>query len=495
MKNLIARLALCALPVLTACAPQAYLLKNPQPSGLRAPVALAAGETLTLVDARQGAERDFNTGTLPATLQADGAAIDPPAFLATHLQAELASRGLGLKLRKDASGSPMLKLHSFRVVNHRSNGFAPFVTLTYLAADIDTPTGTQRVAAFVRRGKVPVWSFDEVVEPTFNQPMSLAVKELASKIASRRYGYQGSDAQVEALIAKLRGPRSPESFLDVHALGTLHNAKALALPARPDRRQRRVRARRRDLLAGPAARARPVRQAQGPVRESRWPVGRPRHRAEGDRRPRQRRVARLPGAGTQALGSQGQRQGSAVDGAGDSAVPLKPCERAGGERCMKRRQLLPLLASPWLPAQAGMKDWLNGAALGRPLPVHEMQQLAGPPPGAASRLTLLDFWATWCAPCLNGLAHLDALHRELQAEGLRVLGLSPERPEAVRAFLAKRPLSYAIAVDGEPGLHKLLRIRAMPYALLLDAKGLVIWRGEPGELQAQGLRERLRAGA
>ncbi|MBB5205821.1 hypothetical protein HNQ51_003148 [Inhella inkyongensis] len=221
------RLALLALPVLTACAPQAYLLKHPDPSGLRVELSGPSAETLKLEDQRKGTERDFSSGTLPATLRTQEGPVDPPAFLAKALQAELASRGLPLQVQA-GSGPAAIQLQTFRVLNHRSNGFSPFVTLTFLAADVDTPRGKERVVAFVRRGKVPVWSFDEVVEPTFNQPMSLAVKELASKIAAQRYGYKGTDAQVDALVKKLSAtPRSAEAFLDVHALGTLHNPKAV----------------------------------------------------------------------------------------------------------------------------------------------------------------------------------------------------------------------------------------------------------------------------
>lgn len=230
MNRILGRLVLLVLPVLTACAPQAYLVRQPEPSGLRAETPARATEALRIEDQRKGTDRDFSTGTLPATLRTEGGPIDPPGYLAAALQAELASRGLPVQV---AAGSApgQIKLHTFRVLNHRSTGFSPFVTLTFLAADIETATGPQRVAAFVRRGKVPVWSFDEVVEPTFNQPMSIAVKELASKIAARRYGYRGQEAQVDALIKKLSAARGPESFLDVHALGTLHHPKAIGFLA------------------------------------------------------------------------------------------------------------------------------------------------------------------------------------------------------------------------------------------------------------------------
>jgi HEAT repeat protein len=107
------------------------------------------------------------------------------------------------------------------------SGFSPFVTFTFLSTDLDTGTAKKRIGVFIKRGKVPVWSFDEIVDPTFNQPLSLAVKELASKVANQMYGYRASDKTVDDLVAKLSGKREPESFLDVYALGFTNNPKAI----------------------------------------------------------------------------------------------------------------------------------------------------------------------------------------------------------------------------------------------------------------------------
>jgi HEAT repeats len=232
MNRWMSRLALATLPWLAACAPQAYLIKQPAPQAVAAQPAAAAvpaGERLLLADERKGAERDFSTGTLPATLRTEAGPIDPPAFLAAALQAELAARGVALKVENGASGASgaALRLQSFRLLNHRTSGFSPFLTFTYLAADLDTPSGVQRVTSFVRRGKVPVWSFDEVIEPTFNQPLAMAVQELAGKIAHARYGWRASDAAVDAQIEKLKAARDGNSFLAVHLLGTMHNPRAI----------------------------------------------------------------------------------------------------------------------------------------------------------------------------------------------------------------------------------------------------------------------------
>lgn len=208
--------------LLSACAPSSYLVKKPVPSGLAGSAASAQPATWVIDDQRKGAERDFSTGVLTAGLRTEAGPIQPAPFLAEQLQAELASRGLPVQVRAAATDvAPNLFLQTFRMQNHRANGFAPFVTFTYLSADIDTPTGKKRVTAFVKRGKVPVWSFDEVIEPTLNQPLSLAVKELATKVAAQAYGWRASDATLAALLAKLAPPAKLEgdAHLDVYALG------------------------------------------------------------------------------------------------------------------------------------------------------------------------------------------------------------------------------------------------------------------------------------
>lgn len=220
--------ALCLAALLSACAPTSYLVRTPAPSGLAGatPAALAPS-TLTIVDQRRGAERDFSTGVLPSGLRTSAGPLQPVDFLSSHLQAELSSRGLPVTV--GAGEQATLQLQTFRMVNHRSNGFAPFITFTYVAADVDTPSGKKRVTAFVKRGKVPVWSFEEVIEPTFNQPLSLAIKELASKIAAQAYGWRASDTQLAALLDKVNGTAKldGDAYLDVYALGFSNHPKAV----------------------------------------------------------------------------------------------------------------------------------------------------------------------------------------------------------------------------------------------------------------------------
>jgi thiol-disulfide isomerase/thioredoxin len=64
---------------------------------------------------------------------------------------------------------------------------------------------------------------------------------------------------------------------------------------------------------------------------------------------------------------------------------------------------------------------------------------------------LLNFWGTWCPPCIQEMPELERFAREFAGQGWRVLGLAVDNPKAVREYLARSPVSYAIALAGFEG--------------------------------------------
>lgn len=219
--------AVGALVSAIGCAPTSYQVRAPSPSGLAFRDVGTAAVRMSVRDARKESEKVFSKGRLPANLSVGDQPIDPPRFLAAQLEQELRSRGIQAEVGT-AEGDVRLDLHRFNVLNQRTSGFSPFVTLTFLSADLTGPEGAQRIGVFVKRGKVPVWSFGEVVEPTFNQPLSLVVKELASKIAKLRYGYMASDGAVDELQRKIAARSAGgDTYLEVYALGFTNNPRAI----------------------------------------------------------------------------------------------------------------------------------------------------------------------------------------------------------------------------------------------------------------------------
>ena len=96
------------------------------------------------------------------------------------------------------------------------------------------------------------------------------------------------------------------------------------------------------------------------------------------------------------------------------------------------------------------------------------------------RPLLLNFWATWCPPCVKEMPMLDVFHRGQPATGLQVLGLAVDGPTPVREFLAKQPVAFPIGLAGLDGiaLSKSLGNSngALPFTVVFDARGQVITR-------------------
>jgi thiol-disulfide isomerase/thioredoxin len=91
------------------------------------------------------------------------------------------------------------------------------------------------------------------------------------------------------------------------------------------------------------------------------------------------------------------------------------------------------------------------------------------------RPLLLNFWATWCPPCVREMPLLDRFYREQPALGLRVVGLAVDNLTPVVDFLKQRPVSFPIGLAGLEGveLARALgnRTGALPFSILFNRQG------------------------
>jgi thiol-disulfide isomerase/thioredoxin len=93
-------------------------------------------------------------------------------------------------------------------------------------------------------------------------------------------------------------------------------------------------------------------------------------------------------------------------------------------------------------------------------------------PGLTGRVVVLDFWATWCGPCRAVMPALDDLYRRHRAQGLSVVGLSPESDSTIRAHISALPVDYTVARD-VGGTMQRYGVRAIPTVVVLDRSGQV----------------------
>jgi thiol-disulfide isomerase/thioredoxin len=162
---------------------------------------------------------------------------------------------------------------------------------------------------------------------------------------------------------------------------------------------------------------------------------------------------------------------------------------------MNRRHLLVAVASAALGgnAAASVMDWYNGVKVGAKLPEFDVEYLAEAPSSGA-KLMLIDFWATWCAPCRDEFPHLNSLHSQFNGRGLSVIGLTLESKATAQAFLPKVSIQYKLGAAGSKPLQKQLGIKALPYAILVNRIGIIVWRGQASNLSTAEI-ERYLAGA
>lgn len=93
---------------------------------------------------------------------------------------------------------------------------------------------------------------------------------------------------------------------------------------------------------------------------------------------------------------------------------------------------------------------------------------------------LVNFWATWCAPCVRELPEINQFYGEAKAKGWQVLGLAIDQAEPVKAFLQKTPLDFTIALGGPEGLSLVRELGnpagGLPFSVIFDETGEISWR-------------------
>lgn len=93
---------------------------------------------------------------------------------------------------------------------------------------------------------------------------------------------------------------------------------------------------------------------------------------------------------------------------------------------------------------------------------------------------LINFWATWCAPCVRELPEIDRFHRDFSPNGWQVVGLAIDGPTPVREFLGRMKLGFAIGLAGLEGSELAKQLGndrgGLPFSVVFDGAGQVVQR-------------------
>lgn len=90
------------------------------------------------------------------------------------------------------------------------------------------------------------------------------------------------------------------------------------------------------------------------------------------------------------------------------------------------------------------------------------------------RVLYVDFWASWCGPCVKSFPFLNQMHEQLKGQGLQIVGVNlDENADDAKGFLAKYPASFTVLADTSKQCAKDFDVKAMPSSYIIDRKGLV----------------------
>lgn len=87
---------------------------------------------------------------------------------------------------------------------------------------------------------------------------------------------------------------------------------------------------------------------------------------------------------------------------------------------------------------------------------------------------LLDFWATWCGPCIKELPFIQNLHEEFSDSGITIVGISEDGTKTVskvKPFIKTRRYTFPVLLDTNQQVMRMFKISSIPYVCIIDTSG------------------------
>jgi thiol-disulfide isomerase/thioredoxin len=104
---------------------------------------------------------------------------------------------------------------------------------------------------------------------------------------------------------------------------------------------------------------------------------------------------------------------------------------------------------------------------GKPLSLSELR----------GKVVFVNFWATWCLPCIEEMPAMEKLHQELQKDGLVIFAVNfQEGPERVKEFFAKHNLTFTAVLDHDGKVAERYQAWALPVSVIINKRGEIVAR-------------------
>lgn len=115
--------------------------------------------------------------------------------------------------------------------------------------------------------------------------------------------------------------------------------------------------------------------------------------------------------------------------------------------------------------------------VGQPVPNCHSASSSDPivnPSQFSGKVVLIDFWATWCPPCIQSIPFFNKLTAELQSQQFEILAVNVDEDKAtIEDFLKQHPIDYPTVFNPTGECPQAFEVKAMPSSFLIDKKGIV----------------------
>lgn len=166
--------------------------------------------------------------------------------------------------------------------------------------------------------------------------------------------------------------------------------------------------------------------------------------------------------------------------------PLPPRAQRLDEPAAAAPAATPEDRPPFPPINGAMRSARDVRGKAAP-PIDRLVYLSGDKP-RENTVVMVEFWATWCPPCVANIPHLNDLHKKF-GDTVSIVGVTKETEDKVRPFIKAKGMRYAVALDQGGGLNGALSIQGIPHAIIMSPDGIVRWQGHPGALDEATLQQ------
>jgi uncharacterized protein (TIGR03435 family) len=140
----------------------------------------------------------------------------------------------------------------------------------------------------------------------------------------------------------------------------------------------------------------------------------------------------------------------------------------------------------------------DGPKAGDKPPLLQAATLLQSPPGATmdakslhGKVVVLEFWATWCGPCVAAISHMNELADKFKDQPVQFIAITAEDEATIKPFLTRRPIHAWVALDTDQAMNNAYGIRAIPHTVVLGKDGNIAAITHPTILTEQHIHDLL----